>query len=122
MRIGLAILVALVFGAMLLFDTAALVLLTIDCASGGCGVEPVWIAVGAGALVAAVALSSWWSRRWPARKKAGGQAPVRRKPAGKGGGRPVKAGGPPAKSPRAKSPPAKAAAVSANASRKARAK
>ncbi len=108
MRIGLAILVALVFGAMLLFDTAALVLLTIDCASGGCGVEPVWIAVGAGALVAAVALSSWWSRRWPARKKAGG--------------RPVKAGSPPAKSPRANSPPAKAAAVSAKASRKARAK
>ena len=83
MRIGLAILVALVFGAMLLFDTAALVLLTADCVSGGCGVDPVWIAAGSAGLVAAVALSSWWSRRRPARKTGGGKAPARRKPAGK---------------------------------------
>lgn len=83
MRIGLAILVALVFGAMLLFDTAALVLLTIDCVSGGCGVRPVWIGAGAAGLVAVVALSSWYGRRRPARKKAGGKRPARRKPTGK---------------------------------------
>lgn len=119
MRIGLAIAVALVFGAMLLFDTAALVLLTIDCASGGCGVEPVWIAAGAGVVVAAVVLSSWWSRRRPARKQGGGKAPVRRKPAGKGSGRSTKAGNLPAKGGVSS---AKAAAPNGKASRKTRAK
>lgn len=119
MRIGLAIAVALVFGAMLLFDTAALVLLTIDCASGGCGVEPVWIATGAAAVVAAVVLSSWWSRRWPARKKGSGKATVRRKPAGKGSGRSAKAGSPPATGGLSY---AQAAASNRKASRKTRAK
>lgn len=119
MRIGLAIAVALVFGAMLLFDTAALVLLTIDCASGGCGVEPLWIAAGAAAVVAAVVLSSWWGRRRPARTKGGGKAPVRRKPAGKGSARSAKAGSVPAKGGVSS---AKAPGSNGKASRKTRAK
>jgi hypothetical protein len=56
MRILLALLAVIVFGTMLLVDTAALVRLATSCVTGGCGVRPLWIAVGGGGVVAAVAV------------------------------------------------------------------
>jgi hypothetical protein len=56
MRILVALLVVAAFGAMLLFDTAALLRLTAACVAGGCGVSPLWIAIGAAAIAAALAL------------------------------------------------------------------
>ena len=55
MRILLVIAVVAVFGALLVIDTAALLRLGLYCVSGGCGVPPGWIAIGAGALL----LGSW---------------------------------------------------------------
>jgi hypothetical protein len=45
----------MVFGALLVIDTAALLRLGWYCVTGGCGVPPTWIAIGGGAL----ALGAW---------------------------------------------------------------
>jgi hypothetical protein len=50
----LALTVVVVFAAMWVFDTAALVRLTVFCVSGRCGVPSMWIAIGAGAIVLAI--------------------------------------------------------------------
>ena len=57
MRILLVLAVIIVFGALLVIDTAALLRLSLYCVSGGCGVPPTWIALGGGAL----ALGAWLS-------------------------------------------------------------
>jgi hypothetical protein len=64
MRLLFILAVVVVFAAMLIFDTAALVRLTVICATGGCGVRPVWIVVVVGGLVLAGVLLS----RQPAAK------------------------------------------------------
>lgn len=58
MRVLVALAVVVVFGALWFLDTAGLVRLTIYCATGGCGVPPLWIALGAGGLVLAAVASS----------------------------------------------------------------
>jgi hypothetical protein len=75
--------VATVFLAMLLFDTAALVRLTVFCISGGCGVRPQWIAIGTAAAAALFVLLSFRGRGAPA--KVAKKRPSGRKalPAGK---------------------------------------
>jgi hypothetical protein len=66
MRILLVIAVVVVFAALLVIDTAALLRLGLYCVSGGCGVPPTWIAIGGGALV----LGAWQLlRRRPANVK-----------------------------------------------------
>jgi hypothetical protein len=84
MRILLALAVVVVFAALMVFDTTALVRLTVMCVTGGCGVPVLWIAIGAGVL----ALAALVSFRRPAAnvkkarvRKAGGPRPVRKKPA-----------------------------------------
>jgi hypothetical protein len=42
---------------MWVFDTAALVRLTFFCVTGGCGVSPMWVAIGGGAIVLAMLVS-----------------------------------------------------------------
>jgi hypothetical protein len=59
MRILVALVVVLVFGALMLFDTAALIRLTAYCVTGNCGVRPTWIAAALGAIALAVAWSYW---------------------------------------------------------------
>lgn len=54
---------ATVFVAMLLFDTAALLRLTAYCVSGGCGVHPLWIAIGGGVAIAVAVLLSFRKRK-----------------------------------------------------------
>lgn len=51
MRAIVPTLAALVFGALLLFDTTALIQLSWLCLTGQCGIPPTWIAVGLGTLV-----------------------------------------------------------------------
>ena len=89
MRILLALAVVVVFAALMVFDTAALVRLTFVCVTGGCGVPMVWIAIAGGVLVLA-GLLSFRRRAVPAKKppakKTGrprpsrAKAPARRKP------------------------------------------
>jgi hypothetical protein len=55
MRILLVLTVIIVFGALLVIDTAALLRLGLYCVSGGCGIPPTWIAIGGGGL----ALGAW---------------------------------------------------------------
>lgn len=57
MRVVIALGVVVVFAAMLLIDSAALVRVTVFCVTGGCGVRPMWIAVGTGAVALAVLLT-----------------------------------------------------------------
>jgi hypothetical protein len=58
MRVALlSLIVVVVFGAMLIFDTAALIRLTVFCVTGGCGVRPLWIAAGAGGIALVAMLS-----------------------------------------------------------------
>ena len=89
MRILLALAVVAVFAALLIFDTTALVRLTVVCVTGGCGVPATWIAIGGGVLALAALLSlrrpvasvkkarvTKGGRSRPARGKAG----ARRKP------------------------------------------
>jgi hypothetical protein len=57
MRILLALAVVVVFAALLIFDTTALVRLTLGCVTGGCGVPAKWIAIGGGMLALAALLS-----------------------------------------------------------------
>jgi hypothetical protein len=57
MRILLALAVIVVFAALLVLDTTALIRLTVVCVTGGCGVPIVWIAIGAGVLALAALLS-----------------------------------------------------------------
>jgi len=89
MRILLAVVVIVVFAALLIFDTTALVRLTVVCVTGGCGVPIVWIAIGGGVLVLAALLS--FRRPGASGKKARvrkggrsaakrGKAPARKKP------------------------------------------
>jgi hypothetical protein len=67
MRIVVALAVVVVFGAMMIFDTAALVRAAFYCATGGCGVSPMWLTAGAGVLAVA---AIWSSRRSPVKAKA----------------------------------------------------
>jgi hypothetical protein len=60
MRLLLALAVVIVFAALMMFDTAALLRLVGFCVTGGCGVSPLWIAVTFGALVLAAVV---WPRR-----------------------------------------------------------
>jgi hypothetical protein len=57
MRILLALAVVVVFAALMILDTTALVRLTIVCVTGGCGVPVLWIAIGGGVLGLAALLS-----------------------------------------------------------------
>jgi len=66
MRILLALVVVAVFAALMIFDTAALIRLTVACVTGGCGFSPLWIVALAGGVVIAAWLSS---RRPPAKAK-----------------------------------------------------
>ena len=84
MRILLVLAVVVVFAALMVFDTTALVRLTVVCVTGGCGVSVLWIAIGVGVL----ALAALFSFRQPTAnvkkvraRKAGGPRPVRKKPA-----------------------------------------
>ena len=52
MRVLLLLTGMVVFAAMLIIDPVALVHLGYACATGGCGVRPVWLAAGAGAVAA----------------------------------------------------------------------
>ena len=67
MRILLALAVVVVFAALMIFDTTALVRLTVVCVTGGCGVPVLWIAIGAGVL----ALAALFSFRRPTAKVRG---------------------------------------------------
>jgi hypothetical protein len=51
MRVVLILAVVVVFVALLVIDTAALLRLTVYCVSGGCGVPPMWIAICGGVVV-----------------------------------------------------------------------
>jgi O-antigen ligase len=51
MRAIVLTLAVLVFGALLLFDTTALIQLVWLCLTGHCGVPATWIAIGLGTLV-----------------------------------------------------------------------
>jgi hypothetical protein len=82
MRILLALIVVVVFAALMVFDTTALVRLAGICVTGGCGVPVLWIAIGAAVL----ALAAWFSLRRPAAKvkkprvrKTGRSQPARNK-------------------------------------------
>jgi len=86
MRILLALAVVVVFAALMVIDTTALVRLTIVCVTGGCGVPTAWFAIAGGVLVLAVLLSL--RRRGAIAKK----APVRKAPVKKA---PVKQAGRP---------------------------
>jgi hypothetical protein len=88
-RVAIVLAVVFVFCALLVFDTAALVGLAVDCATGGCGVPPVWIATAAVGLGLAVLLSArrhrGTAKTVPARKPgpfhaAPGKPAPRRKP------------------------------------------
>jgi hypothetical protein len=57
MRILLALVVVVVFAALMVFDTTALVRLTAVCVTGGCGVPVPWIAIAGGVLAAAALFS-----------------------------------------------------------------
>ena len=63
MRLVWILLTVLVFGAMLLFDTAALLQLTWYCVSGNCGVRPLWIGVTAFAVVSVLFVLARLGRR-----------------------------------------------------------
>ncbi len=67
MRFVAILAVLAVFGAMLLFDTAALIRLTAYCAGGNCGASTLSVAIGAGVIVLAVAAIAWWQTRLPSR-------------------------------------------------------
>ncbi len=56
MRFLFVLAVIAVFGTMWVIDTTALVRLTIYCATGGCGVPPLWIAIMGGVTILAVLL------------------------------------------------------------------
>jgi len=80
MRIIVLVLAALIFGALLLFDTTALLQLAWLCLTGQCGVPSVWIALGFGALMLVIAspgiVARFRRRRKPPRGKS---RPARRK-------------------------------------------
>jgi hypothetical protein len=57
MRILLALAVIVVFAAMMVFDTTALLRLVGICVTGGCGVSVGWIAIGGGVLALAALLA-----------------------------------------------------------------
>jgi hypothetical protein len=89
MRILLALAVVVVFAALMVFDTAALVRLTFVCVTGGCGVPMVWVAIAGGVLILAALLSlrrpAAPAKKAPARKTARprpsrAKTAVRRKP------------------------------------------
>ena len=71
MRLVWILLTVLVFGAMLLFDTAALLQLTWYCVSGNCGVRPLWIGVTAFAVVSVLFVLARLGRRTGAGGKRG---------------------------------------------------
>lgn len=68
MRAIVLTLAALVFGALLLFDTTALIQLSWLCLQGQCGVSAGWVALGLGMLIVACMLPGL-----PARLRRGGK-------------------------------------------------
>jgi hypothetical protein len=89
MRLIVPLVVVLVFGALLILDTAAVARLTVLCVTGGCGVRPVWIAAGAGVLALALLVSL---RRSGAHATASKKGPARTPPArARSGRKPKKA-------------------------------
>jgi len=78
MRLFWILLTVLVFGAMLLFDTAALLQLTWYCVSGHCGVRPLWIGVTAFAVVSVLYVLARLGRRSGAGGKTGGKRGARK--------------------------------------------
>jgi hypothetical protein len=87
MRILVALVVVVVFGAMFVFDTTALMRLTAFCVTGGCGVRPLWLAIGAGGI----ALAAFLALRRPRDKvktarvaKTGASRPSRREAGARG--------------------------------------
>lgn len=78
MRIPLAIVVVVVFCAMLLFDTAALVRLTVFCVTGGCGIDPIGLVLAVGVLVVVGTLWSRWRRTRARVSRKGGGRPGRK--------------------------------------------
>lgn len=81
MRIAFVILAALVFGAMLLFDTTALVQLSWFCLNGGCGPTGQAITIVTLAVIVLVLVSPllrrWipWRRGRPASARGSAKAP-----------------------------------------------
>jgi hypothetical protein len=82
-----------VVALLLIIDPVALAQLGYRCASGGCGVRPVWLAAAAAAIALLLAVRAAWRappepppppRRKPAAKKPTAQGPRKtaRKPAG----------------------------------------
>lgn len=66
MRAIVLILAALIFGALLLFDTTALIQLSWLCLTGRCGIPVGWIGWGLGALILVgvlLAVPNVWRRR-----------------------------------------------------------
>jgi hypothetical protein len=59
MRLLLVLIVVVVFAALMIFDTAALLRLGWYCATGACGVSSLWIVAAVGAVVLAVVVSRW---------------------------------------------------------------
>jgi hypothetical protein len=51
--------VVIVFAALMLFDTTALLRLAASCATGGCGVRPIWIVLALSGIALAALLSLW---------------------------------------------------------------
>jgi hypothetical protein len=96
MRILLALAVVVVFAALMIFDTTALMRLTFVCFTGGCGVPVLWIAIAGGVL----ALAALYSFRQPRAKAKGAnakKAPVRKT----GQSRPARAKTPARRKPKA---------------------
>jgi hypothetical protein len=60
-RVLLVLTVVVVFAALMILDTAALIRVAAICVSGGCGVPTMWIVLAACGLTAAVLIS----RRFP---------------------------------------------------------
>jgi hypothetical protein len=79
MRLLTILAVVLVFGALMMFDTAALLRLTWYCATGGCGVRPEWIGLGAGVLVLVLVLAHLGSGAAAKVVKSGRKPPAARK-------------------------------------------
>ena len=85
MRVLLILAVALVFGAMLLFDTTALVRLAGMCVTGGCGVSPMWLGIGAGVLVLVGVVATRWPFRRSKPNRKGPAKAARKKPSARPG-------------------------------------
>lgn len=104
MRATVLTLVALVFGALLLFDTTALIQLSWLCLQGQCGVSAGWVALGLGALIVACMLPGLPARlRWRGKPKRAQLARAQLARAQSASTKPARAKARPARPKRAKS-------------------